>query len=217
MFWTLLLAHFIGDYFLQTDWMVRNRDKFWVLTLHASIHLGVMLLLIGVSRSEYWPLISLLALIHMGQDALKIVLVQKRPDWSVMAYILDQILHYIFIWVFIWVFQMGAGTITMAQKPAWVMIAISYLLVTYVWFVSERALNLSNSDYVLKLNDTKFSRMVTRAGMVSLFLFIRAWVFPGLAMVFPSPYSSTEYRHRFLLTDVGVSIFGIIFLLWALG
>ena len=66
MFWTLLLAHFIGDYFLQTDWMVRNRDKFWVLTLHASIHLGVMLLLIGVSRSEYWPLISLLALIHMG-------------------------------------------------------------------------------------------------------------------------------------------------------
>ena len=106
---------------------------------------------------------------------------------------------------------------SLAHRPAWVMIAISYLLATYVWFVSERALNLSNSDYVLKLNDTKFSRMVARAGMVSLFLFIRAWVFPGLAMVLPNPYSSPEYRQRFLVTDVGVSIFVILFLLWALG
>ncbi|MCK4899676.1 MAG: DUF3307 domain-containing protein, partial [Anaerolineales bacterium] len=69
MFWNLLLAHFISDFLLQTDWMVRNRDKFWVLTLHASIHFGMMFLLVGESRSAYWPTIALLALIHMGQDA----------------------------------------------------------------------------------------------------------------------------------------------------
>jgi len=217
VFWTLILAHFIGDFLLQTDWMARNRDKFWVLTLHTSIHFGVMLLLIGNSRSEYWPLITLLSLIHMGQDALKIVLVQRRPDLSVLAFFLDQILHYSFIWVFIWVFQMGAGFMTLAQRPAWVMIAMAYLLVTFVWFITEKVLYQSKSDYVVNINETKYSRMVARAGMVSLFLFIRVWVIPGLAMVLPNPYSSSEHRKRFLLTDVSVSIFIILFLLWALG
>ena len=69
MFWNLLLAHFIGDFLLQTDWMAQNRDRFWVLTLHVSIHIGAMLLLIGDARSEYWLLIILIALIHFGQDA----------------------------------------------------------------------------------------------------------------------------------------------------
>ena len=68
MFWNLLLAHLIGDFLLQTEWMVRNRDKFWVLTLHASTHLMLMLVLIGKARSEYWPLLSLIAVIHLVQD-----------------------------------------------------------------------------------------------------------------------------------------------------
>lgn len=217
MFWNLLLAHLIGDFLLQTDWMARNRDKFWVLTLHASIHLGAMLLLIGMTRSEFWPLFTLIALIHMGQDALKIQLLRKWPNLSVVGFVLDQTLHFLIIWVFIWVFQMGAGTIVVAQKPAWMMIAISYLFVTYVWFITEKVLYQSKPDYVLNINDTKYSRMVARAGMLSTFFLIQAWVFPGSAMVILNPYASTEYRQRFLLTDVGISIFAILFLLWALG
>ena len=112
---------------------------------------------------------------------------------------------------------MGAGTIVVAQKPAWMMIAISYLFVTYVWFITEKVLYQSKPDYVLNINDTKYSRMVARAGMLSTFFLIRVWVFPGLAMVLLNPYASTEYRQRFLLTDVGISIFAILFLLWALG
>lgn len=216
MVWNLLLAHFTGDFLLQTDWMVRNRDKFWVLSLHASIHLGMMLLLVGESRSEYWLFITLLALIHMGQDALKIYLVRKQPGWSVAAFVLDQIIHYVIIWTFIWVFQMGSVTIAMTQKTAWVMVALSYLFVTYVWFTSERVFNISKPDYVLNINDTKFSRMLTRVGLVSTFLLVRAWAFPGLAMVLPNPYTSSKYRQRALLTDVGVSVFAMIFLIWGL-
>jgi len=217
MFWNLLLAHLTGDFLFQTEWMVKNRNKFWVLTLHVSIHLGLMLLLIGESRSEYWPLITLLALIHMGQDSLKISLVQKMPGRSFAAFVLDQIFHVVIIGIFIWVFRMGGGTLLMSQKTVWVMIAIAFLFVTYVWFISERVFYSSKPDYVLNVNDTKFSRMISRAGLVSAFLLIRAWTFPSLAMILTNPYTSSKYRQRALLIDVSVSIIAMIFLFWALG
>jgi hypothetical protein len=217
MFWNLLLAHFIGDFLLQTDWMVRNRDRFWVLTLHVSIHLGAMLLLIGDARSEYWVLILLIALIHFGQDALKIFLVRKLPAWSVPAFILDQILHYSIIWAFVWFYSTGTGNLALAQKTNWVLFGISYIFVTFVWFITEKVIYQRNPDHIVRINETKYSRMLARSGMVSVFLLMRAWVFPGLAIVLPNPYSSTEYRQQFLLTDLGVSTFAFEFLFWALG
>lgn len=217
MFWNLLLAHFTADFLLQTDWMVRNRDKFWVSILHGSTHFGMMLLLIGQARAEYWLIVFVIALIHTSQDAIKITLVRKHPDWTVPAFVLDQILHFGFIWVSIWGFQLESGTIAITQKTAWVMVAISYLFVTYVWFASERIFNLSKPDYVLNINETKYSRMLTRVGLVSIFQFVRSWVLPGLAVVLTNPYSSSKYRQRFLLTDIGISFFAMIFLVWALG
>ncbi len=217
MFWNLLLAHLIGDFLLQTEWMVQNRNKFWVLTLHVSIHLGLMLLLIGETRSEYWPMLTLLTLIHMGQDALKITLVRKKPGWSVPAFIVDQIVHFIIIGVITWGFKMEAGSLFTSQKTDWVMIAISYLFVTYVWFISERVFYISKPDYVLNINNTKFSRMLARAGLLSTFLLVQSWVFPGLSMALLNPYSSTTYRQRFMLTDLAVVVFAILFLFWALG
>ena len=217
MFWNLLLAHLTGDFLFQTEWMVKNRNKFWVLTLHVSIHLGLMLLLIGDSRSEYWPLITLLALIHMGQDSLKVTLVQKMPGRSFAAFVLDQILNVLIIGIFIWLFIMGVGKHFMYQKTVWVMIATAFLFVTYVWFISERVFSSSKPDYVLNINDTKFSRMITRAGLVSAFLLVRAWAFPSMAMVLSNPYTPSKYRQRSLLTDVSVSIIAMIFLFWALG
>jgi len=217
MFWNLLLAHLIGDFLLQTDWMVRNRDRFWVLTLHVSIHLGAMLLLIGNARSEYWVLIFLIALIHFGQDALKIFFVRKLPAWSVPAFILDQILHYSIIWAFVWFYSTGTGNFVLTQKTNWVIYGISFIFVTFVWFITEKVIYQLNPDYIARINETKYSRMLARSGMVSVFLLIRTWIFPGLAIVLQNPYSSTEYRQRFLLTDLGVSTFVFVFLFWALG
>jgi len=217
MYWNLLLAHFIGDFLLQTDWMVQNRDRFWVLTLHVSIHIGAMLLLIGDTRSEYWFLIILIALIHFGQDALKIFFVRKLPRWSVPAFILDQILHFSIIWAFVWFYSTGIGKLVLIQKTNWVIYGISYIFVTFVWFITEKVIFQQNPDRIARINETKYSRMLARSGMVSVFLLLRTWVFPGLAIVLPNPYFSTEYRKQFLLTDLGVSAFAFAFLFWALG
>ena len=211
------MAHLTGDFLLQSDWMVKNRGKFWVLTLHSSIHLGLMLLLVGDARSVYWPVIGLITLIHLGQDALKVYLVRKKPGLSRPAFILDQLLHIFILWIFITGFQLGSGRMQMTQQPAWLMISIAYLAVTFVWFIAERTFFSADLDYVQHINDTKHSRMLTRGVLVSIFLVVRTWVLPGMAMVLPNPYRSSEYRQRALLTDSAVSLVGIVFLFWALG
>ena len=217
MFWNLLLAHITGDFLLQTDWMVKNRGRFWVLTLHSSTHFVLMLLLVGKTRNEIWYLIALIALIHMAQDAMKYFLVRKKPKWSRPAFVIDQTLHCLILWIVSSRLQMGLGLNNLVQTPTWVIVAIGYLIVTYVWFFSERTFNQSNLEYINQLTRTKYSRMVTRAGLISIFLLVRNWTLPGLAMVLPNTATSSKYRQRALLIDLAVSIVVMVFLSWALG
>lgn len=217
MVWNLLLAHFLGDFVLQTDWMVRRRDNLWVLTLHGVIHFALMFLLVGQHRSVIWPYLLLTALIHISQDRVKNNLTNKRPDWIPVAFIIDQGLHYAAIWSVVGWLQKLEGSFSIPEKPIWVMVAIVYLFVSYVWFISERVLNLSNTDYLQSINNTKFARMLARVGLTSLFLLVRTWTSAGLAIVFSNPYPTSKFRQRALLTDVSVSLLSMIFLFWALG
>ncbi len=217
MIWNLLLAHFLGDFVLQTDWMVRHRDKLWVLTLHASIHFVLMFFSAGQSRWVIWPYLLLIALIHFVQDRIKNNLTNRRPDWIRKAFIVDQALHFATIWVVVQWLQIIAGLIPVQQKPIWVIIAIVYLIVTRVWFISERIFYLSDSDYQQSVNNTKTSRMLVRAGLLSLFLVVSNLATTGLALVFSNPYPESEFRRRALLTDISVSLLAMIFLYWVLG
>jgi hypothetical protein len=217
MFWYLLLAHFLGDFVLQNDWLVRKRDNIWFLSLHASIHFLLMILLVGSYRIVIWPYLLLLAFIHLVQDRIKNNLVNKRPDWLRVSFVIDQFIHYIAIGVVVWLLQDVIGLLPTIENPVWVIVAIAYLLVTYVWFITERLFNLSDTDYLENINTTKYSRMLARAGLVSIFLVIQAWMTSGLAMVLSNPYAQGKFRRRALLTDISVSLFAILFLVWALG
>jgi hypothetical protein len=216
MFWYLLLAHFLGDFVLQTDRMVRMRDKLWFSSLHAGIHFLLMFLLAGSNRMLVWPYLLLLALLHFVQDRIKNSIVNRRPDWLRVSFVIDQFLHYLTIGGVVWLLQDVIGLFPKTEKPVWAIVVIAYILVTYVWFITERLFNLSNSDFLEEINATKYSRMLVRGGLVSLFLVIQAWTTSGLAMVFSNPYAQTKFRRRALLTDMSVSLFAIIFLAWAL-
>lgn len=216
MAWNLLLAHYLGDFVFQTDWMVRNRDKLWVLSLHGSIHFVWMFILAGQLRATTWPFLLLIALAHISQDKVKNDLTNRRPDLIGKAFIVDQVMHYAVIWAVTWWIQGSRGPLSTPDKPMWVIVTITYLLATYVWFISERLFNLSDPDYLKNINNTKFSRMLIRAGLVSLFVLIQSWSAAGLAMIFSNPYPDSKFRQRALLTDVGVSFLAMIFLYWAL-
>lgn len=217
MAWYLLLAHILGDFVLQTDWMVRRRDDLRVLSLHAGIHFALMFLLAGPSRSGIWPYLLLLALEHLVQDRIKNTITNKRPDWTRAAFIIDQAIHITAIWSVVWWIEQVIGPLPLQEKPTWVLIVITYLFVTFVWFVIERLFNLTNADYLENINNTKYSRMLTRTGMVSLFLIIQAWTTSGFALVLSNPYAHKKFRQRALMTDIGISLFAIFFLSWALG
>jgi hypothetical protein len=216
MFWTFMLAHFSADFLLQPDWMVRRRGNLWVLCLHAGIHFVMMFLLVGGARVTYWPHIALVALVHFAQDALKIALERKRPGWRAPAFIVDQLLHYGFLWIFVsWMQRLGLDT--EPQRPTWVMVALVYLVITYVWFISERVFNLSNGEYLQDVNRTKFSRMLSRAGLVSLYLLVRSWAATGMAAALHNPYRGSKFHRRALVTDILVSGGAMLFLIWAIG
>jgi hypothetical protein len=217
MFWNLLLAHFTADFVLQTDWMVRNRHKLWVLSLHAATHLLMMVLMAGPSRTAIWPYLLLIALIHLSQDRYKIYLTNQRPDLTVTLFLIDQALHYALLGAVVWRLRQTLGSLPISEKPVLALIAIAYLFVTFVWFISERIFNLTNTEYLKDLNETKISRMMVRAGLVSLFVLVRTWILPAAASIVTNPYQPSKYRRQAILTDLSVSAIAIIFLVWALG
>lgn len=216
MFWNLLLAHLLGDFVFQTDWMVRKRDNLRITTLHAGIHFVLMFFLAGQTRPAIWPFLLLLATLHFFQDRLKNNITNKRPEWVCKGFVIDQALHFAIIWAVIYLFEEVTGPVAVNEKPIGVIVAITYVCVTYVWFVIERIFSLSDLDYLQNINNTKFPRMLSRAGLISLFLLVWNWSTASLTIVFSNPYPQSKFRQRAMWTDVSVSLLAMIFLFWAL-
>ncbi len=97
MFWYLLLAHFLGDYPLQSDWMVAHRKRIVVRLLHGAIHFGVMALLTVTVVLRTWPYLLLLTVIHMLIDFGKTWITPRLPAWRVPLYFIDQAVHFLAI------------------------------------------------------------------------------------------------------------------------
>ncbi len=146
MFWHLLLAHFLADYPLQPNWMAANKRRLPVLVLHVLIHLGTMLLLVGASRWRIWPFLLLLSSIHFIIDFGKLAFNAHKPDWVILPYLIDQILHYLSIaGISFWISQ-TLGNIALPFSPQLAVLITAYLLVTYVWYISERVMSYANLE-----------------------------------------------------------------------
>ena len=148
MIWNLLLAHILGDFPLQTDWIALRKGNFWVLLLHVSIHFVLMVVLVGPSRGLIWPFLLLLSLVHMVQDRLKIFLTAKWPNRMLHLFYVDQLLHIAAILGLVFVFQTIYPKMPQTQYAAWVIITISFLLVTFFWYISERVNNAAKIEYL---------------------------------------------------------------------
>lgn len=105
MYW--LLAHFIGDFIIQTDWMARNKKTNHVACwVHSITYIIPFLPLMALGFTSWWQL-ALVASQHSLQDGTDFVLwfmkktgsegFTKAPmaPWSVI--IVDNILHISFM------------------------------------------------------------------------------------------------------------------------
>ena len=93
----LLIAHLIGDFFIQPKSWVEEKEarklKSPKLYLHVAIHIFLMFLL--VYDLTYWRLILLIGILHFIIDAFKLTLQKKKTKR--LYFFADQILHIITI------------------------------------------------------------------------------------------------------------------------
>lgn len=89
---TLLIAHFIGDFPLQSgkiyDLKIKSSPG---LFLHTLIHAGVSMFLIK-NAIRWWWVFVLLILVHFAIDWFKLR-VDTKPQW--IGYLIDQFVHWI--------------------------------------------------------------------------------------------------------------------------
>ncbi len=217
MFFKLVLAHFLGDYLFQSNWMASRKNKFWVLILHVSIHFLLMMLLAGSIRFVIWPQLIGLMLVHLFLDSLKISLSKKWRSQRVPLYFMDQVVHLFTIWGTVKVARIINPDLVLNQTQPWVIIAIAYLVATYVWFISERVIYQWDKEYLINIDETKFPRMLARAGMVSMFFFFRGIARLSFAFFLNLPYPTSTFRKRAFFSDLAISLSAIIFLFFTLG
>ncbi len=93
----LLLAHLIGDFFLQPEKWVNEKEtkklKSPKLYIHVAIHVVLLLLLLW--DITLWPLILAIGIIHLMIDGIKLVFQTKKTKrfW----FFIDQALHMVSI------------------------------------------------------------------------------------------------------------------------
>ncbi len=102
IFWTLLLAHVIGDFPLQTDSIYRLKLKsFWGVIPHVAICTLANILLMKPfwSNGYVWVAIIFLAVIHAFLDRAKIFVSGLLSKDNLLHFAVDQALHFLSIWI----------------------------------------------------------------------------------------------------------------------
>jgi hypothetical protein len=216
MFWHLFLAHLVGDYPLQSEWLIENKRSLWGLSLHTAIHLALMLLVIGVASAQVWPKLLVLTLVHFLLDLTKSRLLSRWSRRATLLYVVDQALHILSIFLVASWINMDIEPILLPVNTVWPIYTIGYLMVTYVWYITERLFTELDEKYQRELEQYFWPRMVTRAGLLTLFLFAGGFLELAIgAMAIRLPYMTGPYRRRELLVDIFVSLAVAIFVLLA--
>jgi len=93
----LLLAHIIGDFFLQPIHWVKEKEKKKLkspkLYLHIAIHFALLFLILW--DISFWPIILIIGVSHFIIDAIKLLLQKKKTKR--LFFFIDQILHVLVI------------------------------------------------------------------------------------------------------------------------
>lgn len=210
MIWNLLLAHFLGDFLLQTDWIARRKEEFSVLLLHVAILFSLMILLAGNNRIILWPYLLLIAVIHLIQDRIKINLTNKNNRQTVLYFFLDQIIHVATIIGVLFFIELIHGPLDSPGKPTLVILALVAVFLTQFWFITERIIYAEDIDYVKYINQTKYSRMITRIAFTGLLSVVSFWILPAIGLFGFAPYPQSSHRYRAVLIDLLVSVGGFL-------
>ena len=185
MFWMILLCHFIADYPLQTDGMVLAKKTLPGLVMHVSIHFitmtAVLCGILGFEASTGVVLAIAVSLFHFAIDFWKNVLSRLRPAWVIFGYVQDQILHVLSILLVAFLWQKNNGIDMFSVDNPMIHYTVGLVLVTHVWFITERVLSYQHPDYQQWVVNKMWPRMMLRVLFYSLLIF--GFSFSGLVIL----------------------------------
>ncbi len=173
MFWLLLLSHILADYPLQTDGMVRAKKQLSGLLMHVFIHFVTMLAILTYMTELEVDSCFMLALsiscLHLAIDHWKNVLSRLQSTWGIFTYLQDQSLHLISLVVVCFIYQQVDLIELFSVENQLVFDVIGFVLITHIWFVTERVFAKNNTIKLQWLNRMMWPRMMSRGLIYSLF------------------------------------------------
>lgn len=98
MVYPLLIAHLVGDFALQADWMIRLKKERGPLGVMP--HIGVIALLtlgaVYPVLPRWWPYCVAIVASHLLIDMAKVAADQRlrSPRWALPLFLVDQLLHW---------------------------------------------------------------------------------------------------------------------------
>ena len=104
---TLVTAHILGDFLLQTDNDIKEKDKPLTFIKHILVVTFTSYLLLGIWSNWYIPLIIFIT--HALLDKVKLELNSKAKNCAVKLFLLDQIGHLAVISVIVFLWGTGEG------------------------------------------------------------------------------------------------------------
>jgi len=132
VFTTLLFAHLLGDFPLQTDRVFRLKLKGHKgLALHTAIHMMVTAVLIRHSW-RYWPILLLIGTIHYLTDWIKI---KYSGSQLTPGFLLDQVIHVMTLFIIALIAPSMETVLPLwFLIPAILLVSIqAFLTLIYIW------------------------------------------------------------------------------------
>lgn len=150
----LLLAHLIGDFLLQPDSWVADKEqkkiRSYKLLYHWLIHLGLMLLLLW--DLQWWLLALLITILHLLMDIIKLYFQNDntRRKW----FFIDQAVHVLVILTAVAVFGSSASldylAVLWSSQNFWVVLTA----VVFLSFPSAHIIKMSISRWAAAIPNT---------------------------------------------------------------
>ncbi len=216
MLWTLVLAHLTADYPLQSASLVQAKREWRGLVIHIAIHFAVLMALTLGAWGDALPYVTALTLAHFAIDALKNAVTRRAPGRQVSIYFIDQLFHLVSILLISgWAVRASPG-LQLPLAGQWQIYAVGLMLVTYIWFITERIIYHDSETYLAEIEALFVPRMLSRLALMAVFLLAWRTVSGPLTAAAGMPYLWGRYRARALLIDLGVAVGVGLFLAWAL-
>ncbi len=135
----LLTGHLLGDFVLQSNWMVDNKQKPHVLIIHVTVVVATTAVLLG---SLHWPILLLIFASHLAMDAIKTRVLADNFG----AFAFDQFVHLAVV------FGLALAYPNAASQSLWLLLLpadIVPLYYTALTFISGLVLVVPAGGYLI--------------------------------------------------------------------